>query len=162
MKQLTVFLSIVALTFAVTSSGRSQIKVHTTVSDETVDKILHDLNIKFQKNEKKEQDNAFTQYDFKRGEQSFRLFNYGGKDLWIECHHDLPLKLEDLNRWNRDAKFSRAVLLPQKEKQTEKEKTVVSLESQLDCLGTVTDAMIKQFVNRFDEEAKKFVKTFPK
>ena len=51
-----------------------------------------------------------------------------------------------------EAKFSRLVLI------TEKDKSILSLEAQLDCLGGVTDAVIRQYLNRFDEEAKKFAK----
>jgi hypothetical protein len=90
-------------------------------------------------------------FDFTRGGQSFRLYNYGN-DLWIECTFEKKLMAADINRWNADAKFSRLVLIEQKDK------TILSLEAQLDCLGGVTDAVIKQYINRFDEEAKKFAK----
>ena len=53
-----------------------------------------------------------------------------------------------------DAKFSRLVMIEQKDK------TILSLEAQLDCLGGVTDTVVKQYINRFEEEAKRFSK-FP-
>lgn len=156
MKPLGLFLFVGVVCLTLTRAGLAQNKVLTSITDETVDKILQGLEIKFQKAERKEKDTFSTQYDFKRGEQAFRFFNYGGNDLWIECHFDKAMKLEDINRWNAEAKFSRAVLLEQKDK------SIISLESQLDCLGGVTEAMIKQFVNRFEEEAKKFTKPSPK
>ena len=78
---------------------------------------------------------------------STRLFN-----LWIEQTIDKKMPLEDVNRWNAEAKFSRLVLIDLKDK------TTLSLEFQLDCVGGVTDAMVKQYINRFDEEAKRFAK----
>jgi molybdenum cofactor biosynthesis enzyme MoaA len=135
--------------------GRSQNKVYNNVSNETVEKVLKSLELKFDKGERKVKDNAVAYYDFKRDEISYRLFNYGS-DLWIETPIEQKLKLEDINRWNAQAKFSRAVLIDQKDKAS------ISLEAQIDCLGGVTDAVIKQFVTRFDEETKKFVQFVPK
>ena len=86
-----------------------------------------------------------------RGDNSYRLFNYQN-DLWIECTFDQKMKVEDINRWNAEAKFSRLVFIEQKDK------SMVSLEAQLDCLGGVSDAVIRQYINRFDEEAKRFAK----
>ena len=129
----------------------AQTKVYRNVSNETVEKILQGLELKYQKDERKDKDNTIMFFDFTRGDQAFRLYNYR-TDLWIECTFDKKLPREEINRWNADAKFSRLVLIEQKDK------TVLSLESQLDCLGGVTDAMIKQYVNRFDGEAKKFTK----
>jgi Putative bacterial sensory transduction regulator len=131
--------------------GQSQGKVYRTVNNETVEKILTSLELKFQKEERKNKDATIMIYDFKRGDNSFRLFNYQS-DLWIECTHEKSMKAEDVNRWNADAKFSRLVVIQ------EKEKTILSLESQLDCAGGVTDAVVKQYINRFDEEAKRFLK----
>jgi len=132
----------------------SQSKVYRTVSNDAVEKILQSLELKYQKAERKDKDSTTMYFDFTRGGQPFRLYNYGN-DLWIECTFEKKLIAADINRWNAEAKFSRLVLIEQKDK------TILSLESQLDCLGGVTDAVIKQYINRFDEEAKKFAK-FPK
>jgi hypothetical protein len=150
MKRLALALPCLALALLVTCDVQSQTKVTRNVSNETIEKILQSLDVKFTKTMPKEKD-ATAYYDFKRGEQSCRLKNHG-TDLWLECVLDKKMKLEDINRWNADAKFSRLVLIE------EKDKTIVSLESQLDCLGGVTDAMIKQYIQRFDEETKKFAK----
>ena len=129
----------------------SQSKVYRTVSNDAVEKILQSLELKYQKAERKDKDSTTMYFDFTRGGQPFRLYNYGN-DLWIECTFEKKLIAADINRWNAEAKFSRLVLIEQKDK------TILSLESQLDCLGGVTDAAIKQYINRFDEEAKKFAK----
>ena len=129
----------------------SQSKVYRTVSNDAVEKILQSLELKYQKAERKDKDSTTMYFDFTRGGQPFRLYNYGN-DLWIECTFEKKMMAADINRWNAEAKFSRLVLIEQKDK------TILSLESQLDCLGGVTDAVIKQYINRFDEEAKKFAK----
>lgn len=151
MKRLVLIVACFAFTLLVSRGVIAQGKVTKTVSNESIEKILTSLDIKFQKGERKDKDFTTTYYDFTRSEQSCRLYNYGN-DLWLECTMDKKMKLEEVNRWNADAKFSRLVLIETKEK------TTLSLESQLDCLGGVTDAMVKQYINRFDEEAKKFAK----
>jgi len=151
MKRLTILLVSFALCLIVAQAGFSQAKVYRTVSNETVESILRGLELKYQKEERKNKDANILVFDFKRGDHSFRLFNYQS-DLWIESTYERNMKSEDVNRWNADAKFSRLVVIQ------EKEKTILSLESQLDCAGGVTDAVVKQFVNRFEEETKKFAK----
>jgi hypothetical protein len=155
MKQLGLFLVGATLCFLSPAHGWPQSKVYINVSNETIEKTLQGLELKFQKGDRKLKDRSIAYYDFKRGEQPYRLYNYQN-DLWIESIFEKKLTLQDVNRWNASAKFSRAVLLE------EKDRTSVSLEAQIDCLGGVTDAMIRQFVNRFDEETQKFVKSLPK
>ena len=97
------------------SAVQSQNKIYKTVSNDTVEKILQGLELKFQKEERKNKDVTIVSFDFKRGDHSFRLFNYQS-DLWIECTFEKKLKAEDINRWNAEAKFSRLVLIEQKDK----------------------------------------------
>ena len=137
--------------FLCAESAFSQNKVYRSVPNETLEKILQGMELKYQKDERKNKDSTVLFFEFQRGDQSYRLYNYGN-DLWIESTFDKKAKLEEVNRWNAEAKFSRLVLIEQKDK------TVLSLESQLDALGGVTDGVIRQFINRFDEEAKKFSK----
>ncbi len=156
MKRLGFFLGGLTLIVLLPAGSLSQGKVFRNVGNDAVEKVLHSLALKFEKGEKKfKDDSTIAFYDFKRHDRSYRLNNYG-TDLWLECIFDKNLKLEDVNRWNAEAKFSRAVQLVDA-----KGKVTISLESQLDCLGGVTEAMIKQFVDRFDEETGKFVKTLP-
>jgi hypothetical protein len=151
MNRFVLLLACLAFSLFLTREVFSQSKVYRTVSNDAVEKILQSLELKYQKAERKDKDNTTMYFDFTRGGQPFRLYNYGN-DLWIECTFEKKLKAEDINRWNADAKFSRLVLIEQKDK------TILSLEAQLDCLGGVTDAVIKQYINRFDEEARKFAK----
>jgi Putative bacterial sensory transduction regulator len=129
----------------------SQNKIYRQVSNEAVEKVLQSLELKYQKDERKDKAATVMFFDFKRGDLDYRLYNYGN-DLWIESTFDKKMKPDDVNRWNAEAKFTRLVLIETKDK------TSLSLEAQLDCAGGVTDAVIKQYINRFDEEAKKFTK----
>ncbi|MBI3824106.1 MAG: hypothetical protein HY289_15670, partial [Planctomycetes bacterium] len=140
----------VLCTFA-TRDALSQGKVARSISNEAIEKLLTDLNVKFQKGERKDKEGAVVYFDFTRSATACRLYNYGS-DLWIETVIDKNVKLDDVNRWNAEAKFSRLVRID------EKTKVSLSLEAQLDCLGGVTDAMVRQYLNRFDDEAKKFAK----
>jgi hypothetical protein len=151
MKRLSAVLVCFSMCLALPLVAYSQGKVYKNVSNDTVETILKGLDLKFQKEERKSKEGSIFLFDFKRGDNSFRLFNYQS-DLWIECTYEKSMKPEDVNRWNADAKFSRLVVIQ------EDKKTILSLESQLDCAGGVTDAVVKQYINRFDEEAKKFVK----
>jgi hypothetical protein len=127
-------------------------EVYRTVTPERLEKILAGLSIKY---EKKDGTKAgVSTYDFKRDGQPLRLHNYGGQDLWIERVYPDKLTLKDVNQWNVGAKFSRAVLIK------DGENSSVSLECQLDCLGGVTDAIIRRFITRFDAEAGRFAEKF--
>ena len=151
MPRLISFLLCFTLCLLLPRDGWSQTKVYRNVSNEAVEKILQGLELKYQKDERKDKDSVVMFFDFTRGDQSFRLYNYRS-DLWLECTFEKKLTREDINRWNADAKFSRLVMIEQKDK------VVLSLESQIDCMAGVTDAIIKHYINRFDEEAKKFTK----
>jgi len=150
MKRLLLPITVFA-TCLIVGDALSQGKVTRNVTNDTIEKILDGIQVKYQKAERKEKDNSVVFYEFTRGDVQLRLFNYGS-DLWLETIVEKKLRLEDVNRWNADAKFSRLVMIEQKDKM------LLSLESQLDCLGGVTDTMIKHYINRFDDEAKKFSK----
>ena len=151
MKRLIFIFACLALAMLLVQDVVSQTKIARNVSNDAVEAILKSLQLKYTKIEPKDKDSATMHFEFLRGEQTCRLKNYGS-DLWLECIVEKKVTLEDINRWNADAKFSRLVLIE------DNQKTIVSLEAQLDCLGGVTDAMIKQYLVRFDEEAKKFAK----
>src|ERR1043166_5611825 len=105
-----------------TQSLQSQTKVYRQVSNETLEKVLQTLDVKYKKGERKDKDNVTVYYDFTRGDNTYRLYNYVS-DLWIETTIDKKVKADDINRWNAEAKFSRLVMIETKDK------TLVSLES---------------------------------
>jgi hypothetical protein len=131
-------------------------QVYKNVSNETIERLLRELNIQYRKSYGKDnqgnekQGIVFYDYTNKAGFK-VRLHSYEGRDLWIDALFNDPMTLEDINRWNTRAKFSRCVQLNNNNKQT------ASLENQLDCLGGVTDAIVRQFVVRFDAEIRDFV-----
>lgn len=150
MKRTISLVACLALALLLPIAGVSQTKSYRQVPNEAVEKVLQSLELKYQKDEPKDKAGVMF-FEFKRGELAYRLYNYGN-DLWIETVLDKKLPLDEVNRWNAEAKFTRLVLIEQKDK------TSLSLEAQLDCAGGVTDAVIRQYINRFDEEAKKFTK----
>ena len=129
------------------SPGASQ-EVYRQVSAEKLEALLGKMNIGFRKVPSK--NDGIVYYHFKRENFEVRLHNYAGKDLWIDCIFTDKLTPETINKWNIRAKLSRAVFI--KDGATE----TVSLESQLDCVGGVTDAIIMRFITRFDDELKGF------
>jgi len=155
MQRIILLFTCLTLALVLPIDVRSQNKIVRQVSNETIENVLQGLELKYQKDERKDKASSVMFFDFKRGDLDYRLYNYGN-DLWIESTFDKKMTPEDVNRWNAEAKFTRLVLIEQTEK------TTLSLEAQLDCAGGVTDAVIKQYINRFDEEAKKFTKFMAK
>ena len=151
MKRFVLIIAVLTFSLGAHRDTWSQEKVARNVSNEAIEKVLQGLAVKYQKATPADKDAASMYFDFTRGEQPCRLKNYGS-DLWLEVAIEKKVRLEDVNRWNAEAKFSRLVLIESKDK------TILSLEAQLDCLGGVTEPAIRQFIQRFDGEAKKFAK----
>jgi len=128
--------------------AQTQELVSHSVSNEKLETILKELNISYQKNPGKKE--GIYSYDFERKGIKIRLFNYSGDDLWIETDYSEKATLEEVNRWNMRAKFSRAVLVK------DSGNASISLESQIDCTIGITDGMVRQFVERFDGEIQSF------
>ena len=128
-------------------------QVYRNVVPEKLEAILMAMKIDYKKVKGKADGIWF--YDFERNDYKIRLHNYQGNDLWIDAHFNDKLPLEEVNKWNVRAKFSRAVQLTSG-------KQTVSLESQIDCVGGVTDGIIRQFIQRFDGELMQFSKFLSK
>ena len=131
----------------------SKEKVFIGLPGKELEAVLQEMKIAFKKDRGKKE--GIYYYDFERGKLKLRVTNYNDDDLWIDAIFP-KLALKELNRWNQDAKFSRAVLF----KDGDREST--SLENQLDCRGGVTLGMVRQFIRRFEDEAKAFAKTLSK
>jgi hypothetical protein len=125
-------------------------KVYKNVTADKLEGVLSDLNITYKKTPGGK--NGVFFYEFTRNGFKVKLHNYDGQDLWIESTFTDRLTLDDVNRWNVRAKFSRAVMVGANGK------TSVVLENQFDCLGGATDAVVRQFVVRFDGELTTFAK----
>ena len=88
-------------------------------------------------------------YDFELGGQKLRMYNFGGKDLMIDVHFK-RIPLDDVNRYNLNRKFVRVVNY--RGKDTE----YTSLETNLDCVGGVTEGMIRHWIVSFGDDARHF------
>jgi hypothetical protein len=148
-------LAVAAILAVRSASGQdADKKIYRNVTSERLEAVLEELGLKYTKLPGKSE--GIHSYDFERNKFKVRLYNYHGKDLWIDAFFSDPLSLEEVNQWNSRAKFSRAVLIKANEK------PAVSLESQLDCMGGVSDVIVRQFVRRFDGEVAQFVKFLAK
>lgn len=128
------------------SPGKDE-KIVTNVSDELIEKLLGSLNLKY----KKVQGKGVTAFDFEANRHALRLSNFGGKDLMIDARFKV-IPLEKINKYNIDNKFIRAVYY-----KTDKGEHV-ALESNLDCVGGVSESIIRYFINEFNGDVKKFAK----
>jgi hypothetical protein len=77
MRRIIIPCTCLALTLLVSHDAFSQGKITKTVSNESIEKILQSLDVKFQKSERKDKEATTTFYEFTRSEQQCRLFNYG-------------------------------------------------------------------------------------
>jgi hypothetical protein len=118
------------------------------VPTDMVESILRDMSITYKKTSGKGVNVYF--YDYTRNNLKVRLHYHDGKDLMLDALFTTPVTLSSLNEWNVKSRFSRALLLKQGASE------VTTLDSNLDCLGGVTQNTIKQFIRVFDQEAKAF------
>jgi len=130
------------------AQAQNKDKVYRKVSPAQLEGILGGMSIKFTKTQPKGLADDWD-YDFDRNGFKVRFTLSNGKLLWLSAFFP-KTTLEKINKWNVDAKFSRAVL----DRIQDREYAIV--ESQLDAGGGVTEEMIRQFIRRFDEEVSKF------
>jgi len=129
------------------SLAQQKEKVYRRITTPQVETILNALDIDYRKNKDKKQANTyFYEYGAK---YKIVLGFHNGTHLWLTANFPKTAP-ETINKWNVDAKFSRAVLFNLNNKET------ATVESQLDCAGGVTEGMIRQFLLRFDAEVENF------
>jgi putative sensory transduction regulator len=129
-------------------------EVVTKVSAARLEKILKDLDIEFKKIPGKEAD--IDTYELKRDSFKVRLHNFKGEDLMLDAaFKEIPLA--EVNKYNLARKFIRVVLY-----QPARGKKHTSLEANLDCLGGVSDRIIRYFIGTFDGEVREFAKFIAK
>jgi hypothetical protein len=140
---------LLALAFAVCpQAARAQSdKVFRTLTTDKLETLLKDAGIDFKKTAAKNEGVFF--YDYKKNNYDVRLHYYHGKDLMLDAIF-AALPLEKVNLWNRGAKFSRVVL----DKDSKGDFSVI--EWNLNFAGGVTDDTVREFMNSFDEELKKY------
>jgi hypothetical protein len=124
-------------------------KVFKSMTPADAEAFLGKMEIDFKKAESKVVGTSF--YDFKRKNFTMRFYCFDGKDLMLDAVFP-AMPLERVNDWNIKAKFSRATL------QRDARGPFVTLESNLDLLGGVTEGTLKQFVLSFEDEVRLFAK----
>lgn len=123
-------------------------RILTRVSDEVLERILSGLNLQCKK---KASGKGNMSYDFQSQNHTLRLTNFGTTDLMIDANFKV-IPLEKLNKYNTNNKFIRAVLYKANDRE------YVALESNLDCVGGVTEGIIRYFITNFIDDVKKFSK----
>jgi hypothetical protein len=146
-------LAIFLLPHPISCHGEKKEKLFRGLPSQQLETVLKDMKISYKKG-RGDKAGIFL-YDFEHNKSKIRLVNYNSNDLWIDAIFP-KLELEEINRWNRKAKFCRAVLF----KDGEEEST--SLENQLDCKGGVSLGMVRQFIRRFEQDVEAFGKFVPK
>lgn len=139
----------VALFVRFAGSSTVDDQLFSPVTSDRIEAVLKSLNIAFEKNELK--GNAGQFYDFEASKFKLRLVNFGGKDLMIDAHFK-KIPLEDINRWNLEKKFIRAV------QYSVKGTEYTALECNLDCEVGTTEGILRNFIVGFQEDVKEFAK----
>jgi hypothetical protein len=119
--------------------------LHTNASADLLERILNSLNVTFSKSA-----GSTTTYRFALQGQQVRLSNFGGSDLMMDASFS-KANLQAINNYNVDRKFIRAVAY---NRGAGNEYT--ALESNLDCVGGVSEEMIRTFIANFAGEARDF------
>jgi len=136
------------LLLAPAAAGAQDDTVLRAITPERLEKFLKEQKVEYQRSSVPKEDvHVFT---FQRGKFEVHLTSFGARDLMLDCSFK-PLNLEAINRWNIDAKFSRASL-----QKGAKGEPISVLEYNLDLSGGITADALKSFLTRFDEEMKNY------
>lgn len=129
-------------------------EVYTSLSSERLERLLNGMKVAYKKSEA--QAKGTFLYDFKKGTYDIRLTSFEGRDLMIDVVFP-DMALEKVNKYNSDRKFVRVVRY-----RNANDANYVSLEANLDCVGGVTDNIVRWFIQAFDEEVQSFAKYLEK
>ena len=141
---------VLTILLAAVAPGRAQDdKIFKTMTPDQTEAFLTKMEIEFKKAESKAP--GTFMYDFKRKSITMRLYHFDGKDLMVDAVFP-AMAIERVNDWNLKAKFSRATL------QKDARGLFVTLESNIDLVGGVTEGALKQFLLSFDDEVRLFAK----
>ncbi|MCI0684836.1 MAG: YbjN domain-containing protein [Gemmataceae bacterium] len=133
--------------FAKVAGGGGDDALYTRVASDKLEAILKSLSIDYRKTQGK----GAAAYEFESNNFKLRLVNFGGEDLMIDAQFK-KLKLDDVNQYNLNRKFIRCVAYNVGGRE------YTSLESNLDCVGGVTDSIVRNFIRAFDIEVAEFAK----
>lgn len=119
------------------------------VTAEKIEKVLVGLGVKAEKQSIKGSDGHFYDFDFEG--RKVRLVNFGGKDLMIDAHFK-KIPLADVNRFNLEKKFLRAVAYEKDGAE------YVALEANLDCEAGTSEGILRNFIAGFQDDLRAFAK----
>jgi hypothetical protein len=115
------------------------------VSAERMERTLADMNIKFAKVQLK---GGNPIYRYQSKETTIVLTNWG-KDMMLEAKFP-KLPLDKVNQYNLDRKFIRTVAYKNKLGE------YTGLEANLNFQGGVTDSIVRNFIEVFEQDAREF------
>lgn len=122
-------------------------KLYHGVSGELIEKALKAVKIDYRKTAAN--NGAGFTYDFERHNVPVRLIDFGGKDLMLTAEFR-KASLQEANDFNLKRNFIRAVVYH------EGGRTFTALERNLDAEGGVTDAILRNFLTRYDADIQEF------
>src|SRR5436309_1395607 len=123
-------------------------EVFKEITSERLEELLRTMKIDYKKDDAGK---GTTFYDYKSKGFDLRLTSFGGNDLMIDCIWNAAAPLAKLNQWNLKRYHVRAVLYDNNGK------PYVALESNLDCLGGVSESIIRHFITMFwDKDVRDF------
>ncbi len=120
-------------------------KIISLASDDRLEKVLKDLNLKYQK----QPGTGSTLFDFELDSKPVRLQSFSGKDLRLAARFP-ALSLEDINTYNLNRKFIRAI------NYKKDDAVLTALEAHMDCEPGVNEAMLRHFILSFAEDVRHF------
>jgi Putative bacterial sensory transduction regulator len=140
---LIVFIVVVPYTFA------QEDRVFRELKPEATQKLLQELKIEFNKTASPKGEETY--FEYKRDNYRIRLTQYSATELKLDCVFR-GVSLEQVNLWNLATRFSKAT--HHKDGATE----ITMLEYALDISGGATAGTVKQFMQRFEDDLKKYDK----
>lgn len=125
-------------------------EVFTSLPPERLEKLLTALKITYKKTEA--QAKGTFLYDYKKGDFDIRLTSFDGRDLMLDVMFP-DAALEKVNKYNSERKFIRVVRY-----RNANGNNYLSMEANLDCVGGVTDNIVRWFITTYDDELQAFAK----
>jgi hypothetical protein len=122
-------------------------KVARDVPPETIAKVLKELKIEFNKTAAPKGDEHY--FEFTRSNYRIRLTQFSSQELMLDCvFRGVPI--DKVNEWNALARLTRASL------HDDPSGKVTLLAYGLDVAGGATEAILEQYIKRFEDELKKY------
>jgi Putative bacterial sensory transduction regulator len=129
----------------------AQEEVYKGIPCARLEKILGDLKIKYRKGQGPGPNDCI--YEYVKNNFQLRVTDFNGGDLMLDAIFPAT-SVAKVNTWNIKRHLVRAVLYPPRDAVM----AYTALEANLDCMGGTSDALIRHFINAFDEQVAAFDK----